>query len=158
MTELIGKATINPLLFYSGKFSGYFTWVVLLSSLLGIELIPKVSFKFVEYVAYFLMGWGLLAIVISLINLGSSTRFGLPTKNTQFKTNGIYKLSRNPMYVGFNLLTISAMLYTFHFLIIAMGVYCIIIYHLIILGEERFLDKRFGFDYARYKQKVRKYL
>jgi protein-S-isoprenylcysteine O-methyltransferase Ste14 len=158
MTELIGKATINPLLFYSGKFSGYFTWIVLLSSLLGIELIPKVSFKFVEYVACFLMGWGLLAIVISLINLGSSTRFGLPIKDTKFKTNGIYKISRNPMYVGFDLLTISAILITLHSLIIVMGIYSILIYHLIILGEERFLDKRFGFDYARYKQKVRRYI
>jgi protein-S-isoprenylcysteine O-methyltransferase Ste14 len=158
IVELIGKATINPLLFYSGKFSGYFTWIVLLFSLLGINLIAKVSFIFNDYVAYFAIGLGLLAIVISLFNLGSSTRLGLPTEHTEFKTKGLYKISRNPMYLGFNLLTVSAMVYTLNFLIIAMGVYSMIIYHLIILGEERFLDKRFCFDYARYKQKVRRYL
>jgi protein-S-isoprenylcysteine O-methyltransferase Ste14 len=158
MTELIGKATINPLLFYSGKFLGYFTWIVLFLSLIGTDIIHRKSLIISNYAAYFTIGLGLLAVVISLINLGSSTRFGLPIKDTKFKTHGIYKISRNPMYAGFNLLTISAILYTLHPLIIVMGIYSILIYHLIILGEERFLDKRFGFEYANYKQKVRRYI
>jgi protein-S-isoprenylcysteine O-methyltransferase Ste14 len=156
--ELIGKATINPLLFYSGKFSGYFIWTVIILLLLRIDLVPKVLFTFINYVAYCSIGLVLLAIVISLINLGHSTLFGLPAEHTKFKTNGIYKINKNLMFVGFNLLTISAILFTLHSLIIVMGIYSTLIYHLIILGVERYLDKRFGFDYAKYKQKVRRYI
>jgi protein-S-isoprenylcysteine O-methyltransferase Ste14 len=62
------------------------------------------------------------------------------------------------MYVGFNLWTISAMVYTLNIWIILMGLYSILIYHLIILGEERFMEGRFGYDYMSYKTKVRRYL
>lgn len=61
------------------------------------------------------------------------------------------------MYLGFNLLTISAMVNIPNIIIIAMGIYCIVVYHLIILKEELFLTKRFGSDYIEYKQKVRRY-
>jgi len=39
-----------------------------------------------------------------------------------------------------------------------MGLYSMVIYHFIILGEERFLEGRFGFNYLSYKTRVRRYL
>jgi len=107
-------------------------------------------------VAFVIAGLGLS--VLSLINLGSSTRLGLPSEITTFKTNGLYKYSRNPMYVGFNFLTIASMLYVWHIIILFLGLYSIIIYHFIILGEERFMESRFGEEYINYKQKVRRYI
>ena len=62
------------------------------------------------------------------------------------------------MYLGFNLLTISAMIYTMNIWIIIIGIYSIIIYHLIIIGEERFLKNRFGQEYISYRNKIRRYL
>jgi protein-S-isoprenylcysteine O-methyltransferase Ste14 len=158
ITELIGKPTINPLFFYSGKISGYFTWIILLFSQVGIDLVPKISYKSDDIITYSFTGFGLLVIIISLINLGRSTRFGLPIGYTEFTTMGIYKISRNPMYLGINLLTISAMIHTLNTLVIILGVYSIVIYHLIILEEERYLGTRFGADYMMYKKKVRRYL
>jgi protein-S-isoprenylcysteine O-methyltransferase Ste14 len=71
---------------------------------------------------------------------------------------GIYRISRNPMYVGLHLLTLSSMVYTLHPLIILAGFFSFLVYHLIILGEEKFLAGRFGAPYLKYKQKVRRYL
>jgi len=42
--ELIGKSTINPLVFYTGKISGYITWIVLILSLCCIESVNRIEF------------------------------------------------------------------------------------------------------------------
>ena len=156
--NIIGKTTIHPLLFYSGKISGYFTWIVLILSILNIHFIEGKGLIWNKYIAVAFVIAGLGLSVLSLINLGSSTRLGLPSEITTFKTNGLYKYSRNPMYVGFNFLTIASMLYVWHIIILFLGLYSIIIYHFIILGEERFMESRFGEEYIYYKQKVRRYI
>ena len=62
------------------------------------------------------------------------------------------------MYVGFNLLSVSAVLYTHNLTVLVLGMYSIFTYHLIILAEERFLEKRFNDKYLEYKRKVHRYL
>ncbi len=156
--ELIGKTTINPFIFYSGKIAGYFTWIVLLLMLFKINLVERISNIYSEYFSYATLATGLLFVAVSLINLGRSTRLGIPTDFTVLKTNGLYRISRNPMYLGFNLLTISSMTYTLNIWIILPGIYSIVVYHLIILGEEKFLENRFRKDYTNYKKRVRRYL
>ncbi|HOI26382.1 MAG TPA: isoprenylcysteine carboxylmethyltransferase family protein [Paludibacteraceae bacterium] len=156
--EVIGKATINPFIFFSGKIAGYLTWFNSFLILCGIELIDKQSFYLSHYIAGFILIVGLFFTVISLVNLGKSTRLGIPSNDTEFKTNGIYKISRNPMYVGFNLITIASMIYACHWIVFALGIYSLITYHLIIKGEEAFMVKRFGEEYKNYQLKVRRYL
>ena len=137
---------------------GYLTWIILLLMILGIDLLDKISFNYNDRIAFVVLFIGLVFIVLSLIHLGSSTRLGLPTDETVFKTNGLYRISRNPMYVGFNLLTIASMIYTLHWGVFLLGMYSMAIYHLIILGEERFLINRFGEEYRIYQSKIRRYL
>jgi protein-S-isoprenylcysteine O-methyltransferase Ste14 len=156
--ELIGKTTINPFLFYSGKTAGYTTWIIYLLLISGIDVIEVHVLGYNAYSSYAFGIAGLLFATLSLINLGNSTRLGLPSSDTVLKTKGIYKISRNPMYVGFNLLTISSVIYTLNLLIIVIGIYSIIIYHLIILGEERFLKNKFGAEYIKYLEKTRRYI
>lgn len=156
--EVFGKATINPAIFYSGKVMGYFTWIGLILAILHIEILSKRSFTFSNYISYGLLISGLLLALTSLIQLGRSTRFGLPTRKTMFRTSGIYRFSRNPMYLGFNFITIASMIYFLTPLIIIPGIYSITVYHFIILGEEKYLETAFGEDYREYKSKVRRYI
>ena len=156
--NIIGKATINPLLFYTGKISGYLTWIFLVLSFINIETIVVNDFYFNRAFSVVLIIAGLTFTVISLINLGNSTRLGLPSETTHFKTKGLYKFSRNPMYVGFNIITISSVIHFLSPWTFILGIYSIFVYHLIILGEERFLESRFGTIYINYKEKVRRYL
>lgn len=156
--NIIGKTPINPILFYTGKISGYCTWVILLLSVLDIPVVAVHSAPAFKYTSYALFLTGLLLTLLSMINLGRSTRLGLPQEDTVFKTNGVYGLSRNPMYLGFDLLTLSAILYTLNIGVISLGIYSIVIYHFIILGEEKFLEQRFGNVYIDYRQKIRRYL
>jgi protein-S-isoprenylcysteine O-methyltransferase Ste14 len=158
--SIIGKSSTRPVYFYSGKLLGYVSWVCLVLSMGKIIDIQMVSINLLDYIAYFLLAAGSAFTVISLINLGRSTRLGLPaeSESTVFKHTGMYAISRNPMYVGFNLFTIAAILVTANLFILAMGLYSIAVYHMIIQGEERFLENRFGQAYLDYKKRVRKYL
>jgi len=154
--KLIGKPSINPIVFYSGKIAGYAVWIVLLIQLLNISGFGQLSAG--ETSALLLIFISLVFIIASLVHLGSSTRLGLPEERTEFKTKGVYKLSRNPMYLGFDLLTFSAILFSNSFIILSLGIYSILSYHLIILSEEKFLQDRFGDQYLKYKSTVRRYI
>ena len=156
--NILGQPAIHPGLFYSGKISGYFTWVILLAGVTGIQLVECHNFSWNRPVSVVLLISGLIFIVLSSIYLGKSTRLGLPSEETDLKTAGIYRYSRNPMYLGFNLITLSSALFSMNMIILVPGLYSIVIYHFIILGEERFLSKRFGREYLDYKEKVRRYL
>jgi len=156
--ELIGRTTINPIVFYTGKLSGYITWIILSLMLFDINLIERRLVFYNNYASVILLFVGLLFTVISLVNLGKSTRLGLPSDDTKLKTNGIYKISRNPMYVGFDLITIASIVFTLHWFVIILGIYSLITYHLIIKGEEAFMLKRFSNEYEKYQLKVRRYL
>ena len=155
--RLIGKATINPIIFYSGKICGYLTWVLLLLSLLNIFSIDEQKYLFLKYLSYCFIIVGLFFVTISLVNLGKSVRLGIPNEQTELKTHGIYKISRNPMYVGFNLFTISSLIYISSLLTAFMGIYSIIVYHYIIIGEEIFLQKSFKEKFVKYQEAVRRY-
>lgn len=155
--NLIGKTTIHPFLFYTGKVAGYITWIIYFLSIIGVNITDIVSETYQLYASYVAGIIGLLLIVISSMRLGRSTRLGLPKEDTVLKTGGIYRFSRNPMYLGFNLWTIASIIYTFNIYILLLGLYSIWIYHMIIRGEENFLKDRFGSEFLDYKKKTRKY-
>jgi protein-S-isoprenylcysteine O-methyltransferase Ste14 len=156
--EVLGKPTLNPVLFYSGKIAGYIVWTILLLSLTDITVLSKKVIWHSDIIAWVLLITGLLFSIISLFSLGRSTRFGLPTEKTVLKTRGLYKISRNPIYFGFNLITLSSIIYFINPIILVPGIYSIVVYHLIIIGEEKFLEKAFREAYLEYKKKVRRYI
>jgi len=156
--SIIGKSSVNPLLFYTGKIAGYIIWVLYLFSIFDLGILSNQHLIFLKITAHILLGIGLILVFMSLMSLGYSVRLGLPSEKTELKTKGIYRFSRNPIYVGFDLFTLASMIYIWEILVIIAGFYCLIVYHLIILGEEKFLEQRFGDKYLEYKKKVRRYI
>ena len=142
--EILGKPSINPLLFISGKTCGYMTWIFLILEILKVNILPANSILILRQAALIIIVIGIFFLIISSINLGRSVRLGLPDTKTELKLSGVYRISRNPMYLGFNFVTLASMLYIFNVFVIILGLYSIIIYHFIILGEEKFLEQRFG--------------
>ena len=153
----MGKTTVHPVLFITGKLAGYFTWIVLILMYLNINILNRIPFLYSDIISYTIALTGLAFVVLSLINLGFSTRIGLPQKETVLKTKGVYKFTRNPMYLGIHLWTVAAIVYSLNVIIILAGIFSFITYHFIILGEEKFLQNRFGQEYLDYKQKVPRY-
>ena len=156
--EIVGRPPINPLVFYSGKLSGYLTWVLLGLNYLGVRVVQGLHAVVLDYLSYTLLVIAAVFFVSSLVSLGKSTRLGLPTGQTTLKTGGVYRVSRNPMYVGFDALTLAAILGTGNPVVLVLGVYSMVVYHFIIASEERYLLSVFGMAYSQYKASVRKYV
>lgn len=156
--NILGKPSVNPFLFFSGKLTGYAVWIILplsAADLIGISR-PTTAIAILSLVV---AGIGVMIAVAGLINLGSATRFGLPSEKTEFKTGGIYRISRNPIYLGFGLLTAGSVIYHYEFIpIFIAALYSLAVYHIIILSEERFLRNRFGKKYDEYMKRTRRYL
>lgn len=156
--KVTGKPTVHPVLFVGGKMAGYFTWIILILSLAGVSGLRQNAGLVFDYATYVALGVGVVIILFSSFTLGRSISIGLPTQDTVLQTRGIYRFSRNPMYAGVHLVTLAAMLITLKWWVILPGLFSFYTYHRIILGEEKFLEGRFGPDYLQYKHKIRRYI
>lgn len=156
--DLVGRPSINPVFFYTGKFAGYLVWCSWLLSATNTVDFTYWTVPLLQQLSRITFGLGAVVLMVSLVNLGKSTRLGLPKDDTKLETHGIYRFSRNPMYVAFHLFTISAVLYTLNFFVTILGIYSVVVYHYIIKAEEQFLKKRFGQPYDNYRLEVRRYL
>ena len=155
--KIIGTPPIPLFWFAVGKVSFvvcvlFFFAEIFLGKLSYYQSLP---FK-ITGTALFIVGGAILSAGIS--NLGKSTYMGLPTRKTTLKTEGLYRYSRNPIYLGLFLMCAGSSAYAFHPVNILCAILSIVIHHRIILAEERFLSSRFGEAWNAYRQKVRRYL
>ncbi|MDP4262318.1 MAG: isoprenylcysteine carboxylmethyltransferase family protein [Bacteroidota bacterium] len=110
---------------------------------------------------------GISFLLISLFFLVRSLRQFFQSKNTlmtikpasSLQTNGIYNITRNPMYVGLAVvyLGLSCLIGNW-WNIILFPLLMLIIQEYIIKREEKYLERRFGQEYLDYKTKVRRWL
>lgn len=90
--------------------------------------------------------------------MGSSFRLGIPKEHTAFRMDGLFRLSRNPMYIGMYATVVAPAIYTLNPVVIALGVFVISIHHLIVLSEENQMQRMFGREYTDYCSRVRRYI
>jgi protein-S-isoprenylcysteine O-methyltransferase Ste14 len=82
-----------------------------------------------------------------------------PERATSLVTGGVYRVTRNPMYVGLALLLLAWAAYLSALLPLAGPVvYVLYITRFQILPEERSLEAVFGDAYAAYRTRVRRWL
>lgn len=102
---------------------------------------------------------GDLIFLISVITMKNNWRAGIPeSAKTELVTEGIYRFSRNPAFVGFDFMYIGVCLLFCNPLTIAFSVFSIVMLHLQILQEEKYLTEIFGESYVQYKKIVFRYL
>lgn len=110
------------------------------------------------------IGLGLLFLgtcifIIAMVTMKDNWRAGITHEDkTSIVTNGIYMFSRNPAFLGFDLTYIGACLAFGNIILIVITVITIILMHMQILQEEKFLESTFQQEYRAYKSKVRRYL
>lgn len=94
---------------------------------------------------------GLAGFLFSVVGYTTS----LPGKPAM---HGIYKISRNPMYVSAFLIFSSIVVMTLNLLLAVLLIVIIILNHGMILSEEKACVKRFGKTYEHYIEKTPRYL
>lgn len=93
---------------------------------------------------------------------GAFRRVGTPvlpfTPSTVLVTDGVYRWTRNPMYLGLTLaLAGVAVLLGSWSTLLPIAAFAAIIQGNFILGEERFLEQIFGERYLAYRRSVRRW-
>ena len=102
---------------------------------------------------------GDLIFLISVLCMKDSWRAGIPDSGkTELVTDGIYAYSRNPAFLGFDLQYIGMLLMFCNLLTGMFTVFAIVMLHLQILQEERYLTATFGTAYLDYRHRVFRYL
>ena len=78
---------------------------------------------------------------------------------TSLVTSGIYSVSRNPAFLGFDLMYIGILITFFNYCLLVLTIFTVVLFHLqIIMVEEKFLIKTFGDDYLYYCKSVKRYI
>ena len=102
---------------------------------------------------------GDLIFLISVLCMKDSWRAGIPANDkTELVTGGVYAYSRNPAFLGFDLQYIGVLLMFCNMLTGMFTVFAIVMLHLQILQEERYLTVMFGSTYLDYRHRVFRYL
>ncbi len=103
---------------------------------------------------------GVTIFAVSALTMRDSWRAGVPKdENTELVTSGIYAFSRNPAFLGFDLIYIGILAMFFNVSLLIVTLLVIVLLHLQIVNvEEDFLLTTFGDDYLAYKKKVCRYI
>ena len=94
---------------------------------------------------------------------GYFRRLGTPPEpwkpTTVLATGGLYKFSRNPIYLGFAITYLGLAIAMDSPIALGLLIPCLIVIdRFVIAREERYLSARFGAEYDAYRQKVRRWL
>lgn len=129
--------------------------VILVSALFNTSIFEN---QLVRSLGLILLGIGTCLFIIAMYTMKDSWRAGIPENDkTEMVTKGIYKFSRNPAFLGFDLTYIGACLSFGNIVVSVIAFLTIIMMHLQILEEEKYLAVVFGNNYAEYRHKVGRY-
>ena len=129
--------------------------VELVSILYGLNCAPDV----VRLSGVIIGLFGDIVFLLAVVTMKDSWRAGIPVENTlPLVTDGIYRFSRNPAFVGFDLLYIGLMCMYCNVVMVVCTVCAVVALHMQILQEENFLKCTFGEPYLSYQKITSRYL
>lgn len=101
--------------------------------------------------------FAVICFALATITMKSSWRVGIPEEKTSLITKGIYQWSRNPAFLGFDLLYLSICLMFFNIPLVLISAWAAVMLHLQILQEEEHMHNMFGKEYDEYKNGTLRY-
>lgn len=106
---------------------------------------------------------GAVGVALMIAGAGLFVKLGINVRpdrpSSRLVTSGIYRFTRNPMYLGMSLFYLGlALLFDSIIAIVLLPVIIVIIRTQVIAREERYLDVKFGADYRAYTTRVRRWL
>ena len=101
---------------------------------------------------------GLIIYVLGIILYAVSIMNYARPKMSGMNLNGLYGLSRNPMYIAYFVYFLGCAFLTYSWILLGALIIFQISAHWIVLSEERWCIGEFGEEYIKYMKKVRRYI
>lgn len=122
--------------------------------------LPWAAPIFVRNMGLFLTFLGFLLGIAAFLEFRKArTTLDPHGSSTQVVNSGIYRFTRNPIYLGFLLMVIGLPLNSgFYWGIVVAPFYVLAMNRLVIEREESYLEKKFKDQYPSYKSRVRRWL
>jgi protein-S-isoprenylcysteine O-methyltransferase Ste14 len=133
---------------------------VLLHHTVGGDRIPSTPGGAIAVLGWLLLTAGGALIAVPWVLFHRARTSVLPFRpTTAIVTSGPYRFSRNPIYLGMALVYLGLPLllgYAWPYLFFPPAVFLIM--RLVIVREERYLEGKFGDEYRRYRDSVRRWI
>ena len=166
------KTGINPYVFkntdsahdFLGKVSPPITMLVFIVAIVNL-LYPKgllhfapfawLEISILKYAGFALIHLALLWIIIAQVQMSNSWRVGIDhSAKTELKTNGLFSISRNPVFLGM-LLTLAGLFFIIpNAITLLVFVASTLLFQVQVRLEEEYLRSVHGENYLHYCQKT----
>jgi|TARA_B100001093_G_scaffold155790_1_gene148388 protein-S-isoprenylcysteine O-methyltransferase Ste14 len=122
------------------------------------ESLPQIFI--LTFIGLILIGLGFLFAFNSISRFIKAKTGVVPfSESTTLITEGFYKYTRNPMYVGMNSFLLGLLIILNNpFNLIFLIIFFFIVRNLFVIKEEIQMEETFGEEYLSYKAKVRRWL
>lgn len=165
------QAGVSVVALEGGRKTAVEIWLALTGILLDIYLLLRAFWSPVDswlpnlfqapLPGVFFMLAGVLVMMVSQLQMGNSWRIGMPGKSAskhQLVTSGLYRFSRNPIYLGVFLFLAGTVLNTTNALTLASLLACAVLIPVQVTREEAFLQNELGPEFEAYRARVRRWL
>jgi protein-S-isoprenylcysteine O-methyltransferase Ste14 len=156
--DMGGESPIDKRIFLTSKYAILVLWGAMVLHGWGISLSFMKVPETLKGVSLWLWVSGFTLLFAGRLGLGNSFRIGSPKESTHLKVDGLFRFSRNPMYLGVYATLLASVLYTLNPILFLVGIFIVVIHHRIVLAEEQYLLRAFSEEYVNYCSRVRRYL
>lgn len=158
-TDHMAKGRQRDRAYYTELVMKLATYSVVAAEAVSILAAPPRPVSAVHLAGAALAVLGDLVFAAAVVTMRDSWRAGLARgEHTELVTSGIYRFSRNPAFLGFDLVYAGLLLLFFNWALLAFSLFAMLMLHLQILQEEQYLPQVFGEDYLRYQSAVCRYI
>jgi protein-S-isoprenylcysteine O-methyltransferase Ste14 len=150
--EALKRAAFSPPVTDGEKAAAWFyqiSNILMFLTLFFLKISVEPAWSF--YGGIILYSFGLISYMVTIVNYAKP-------KGSGINKNGLYRISRNPMYVAYFIYFLGCAALTRSWILLALLIVFQISSHWIILSEERWCTKEFGGEYLQYMKNVRRYI
>jgi protein-S-isoprenylcysteine O-methyltransferase Ste14 len=118
------------------------------------------SLSALRYIGLAFMFVGVATLVLAYSSMAwAKTTIDPKVHTSRIVTSGIYAYSRNPIYLGWFVLIAGRGLFNASVLALLVAItMLLLLYWVVIVEEETYLESKFGEEYLTYKRSVRRWL
>jgi len=158
-TDQIAKGKKAKDVFVTEAIMKFATYSIVLVEIISIYKNTTLDFTPLRFVGIIIGIVGVVLFGIAVHTMKDSWRAGIPKSDkTDLVTTGVFRISRNPAFLAFDLVYLGILLMFFNWILLLFTVFSMIMLHLQIKQEEKFLNETFGKTYQKYKQQTRRYV